>query len=96
MLLTGSSPRAQTPPTGVPSHASAPAGFGGVWGGSRWLVLCSGGAVGEEVVVAAAGEVPLDPGAVGLVEDVAGEAAAVDDCVVALAEEGGVARCSLI
>lgn len=53
-------------------------------------MLCSGGAVGEEVVVAAAGEVPLDPGAVGVVEHMPGEAAAVDDRVVALAEEGGV------
>ena len=46
--------------------------------------------MGEELVVAPAREVPLDPGAVRVVEHMAGETAGVHGRVMALAEEGGV------
>lgn len=67
-----------------------PAGCGA---GSRWLGLgVAGGAAGEEVVVGAAGEVPLDPFAEGPLHDAAGEAAGVHDRVVPLAKEGAVGQ----
>ena len=68
---------------GCPVMPLTPPGWTGSGAGSRWLLR---GAAGEELVVAAAGEVPLDPGAVGVVEDVAGEAAGVHGGVVPLAE----------
>ena len=55
----------------------------GCGAGSRWLLR---GAAGEELVVAAAREVPLDPCAGVVVDHVAGEAAGVHGAVVSLAE----------
>ena len=76
----------------------APPGGAGCWAGSG---SAAGLAVGEEGVVAAAGEVPRDAlgvGAVGVggADQGAGEAAGVDGGVVPLAEQGSVPNYSLM
>src|SRR5690349_4383377 len=61
----------------------------GCGAGSRWFLR---GAPGQEGVVGAAGEVPLDSLTRCVPGDPPGEAALVDDGVVPLAQQGGVGK----
>src|SRR5690349_5077315 len=65
----------------------------GCGAGSRWFGLgVARGPAGEELVVGAAGEVPLDAFPDRAFDDAAGEAAGVHDGVVPLAQQGPVAQ----